>query len=388
MRILAMCGKGGVGKSTLAVTLALRAAALGQRTLLFSVDPAHSLSTLLEQPIGHEPTPIRDRLWAAELVSAEALEQDWADLRAYVQSLLESQGLEGRLGAELTRWPGVDEFAALLRLKQFYDSGQFDTLILDNAPTAFATRLLGLPPIFAWYAKQAVKLYERHGPQLLMMAPMLGSSLPLPGTPLIQRALALIEQLRDLPALLQDPAITSLRLVLTPDRLALEEARRAYQHWTLDGLNTDQVLLNRTLPASLGDPFFAARRTSEAAVRNEATAMFGLPVHDVPLVAEEPIGLAALERFAQAAWPEADPTAPRSTERAIALEPEGDHWLLSLKLPFVSAKDVDLAKFENELYITIGNHRRYLLLPEFTAALTPVKAKYAEGRLRVTLAQA
>ncbi|HEY9720696.1 MAG TPA: ArsA family ATPase, partial [Oscillatoriaceae cyanobacterium] len=316
MRIIAMCGKGGVGKSTLAASLALRAAALGQRTLLFSVDPAHSLGTMLGQPLGHEPAAICDRLWAAELESAQSLEHDWADLRAYVQSLLESQGYEGRLGAELTRWPGVDEFAALLRLKQFYDSGQFDTLILDNAPTAFAMRLLGLPPIFAWYAKQAVKLYERHGAQLLLMAPMLGGSLPLPGTPLIQRALSLIEQLRGLPAILQDPAITSLRLVLTPDRLALDEARRAYQHWTLDGLNVDAVLLNRTLPASLTDPFFASRRTSEAAIRGEAGTLFDLAVREVPLTAEEPIGLEALERFAAAAWPDSNPTAPLSDDRA------------------------------------------------------------------------
>jgi arsenite-transporting ATPase len=387
MRIIVMCGKGGVGKTTLAAALGVKAAQAGKRTLVFSVDPAHSLSLAMDAPLGPQPVSVGPNLWAAELEAIEEVDTNWADVRDYFSSLMQSQGLQDRLGGEISSLPGINEFAALVKLKQFYDSGRFDTIVLDNAPTGFALRLLSLPEIFAWYAKHAIRLYEKHGPQLMLMLPMFGASVPMPQPGLVGKAMGLVEQLKDLPLIFADPTRTSTRLVLTPDRLALEEAKKAYGYLSLYGLNADAVIVNGVLPDAVQDPFFAKRREAEQAVRAQARALFApLPVWEVPLQPHEATGLGALMALAASAWPEADPTAPLSHERAISITAQDGQLLVSIKLPFVASKDVDLAKFENELYITIGNHRRNLLLPPEARDMQPVKAKFTEGRLLVTLA--
>lgn len=388
MRLIVMCGKGGVGKSTLTAALGVKAAAAGQRTLVFSVDPAHSLALALDHPLGPHPIKVSEHLWGAELEAIEEIDANWSDVKDYFLTLMQSQGLDNRLGGELSGLPGISEFAALVKLKQYMDSAQFDTIILDNAPTGFALRLLSLPEIFNWYAKQALKLYERHGAQLLLLIPMVGASLPVPSSGVLTRARALAEQLKDLPLVIADPAITSMRLVMTPDMLALEEAKKTYSHLSLYGLNVDEVYLNQVLPDSVTDPFFADRRAGEAVVRQQAKELFApVPVREVPLQPQALVGLAALSRLAETTWPQGDPTAQQSHERAITFSEQGDQLIVGIKLPFVSSKDVDLAKFENELYITIGNHRRNLLLPPSAADMQPIKAKFSEGRLLVTLAR-
>lgn len=388
MRIILMCGKGGVGKSTLAAALAVRAAQQGTRTLLFSVDPAHSLGPVLGVPVGAEVVQVTTHLWATELEPVGGLVDQWADAKGYAESLLRSQGLEHPLGAELAMLPGVEEAAALTKLKAYADSGRFDAIVLDNAPTGFALRLLALPEIASWYAKHATRLYERYGAQLLLALPMLGATFPMPPQGLIGRSLGSVESLRELPRLLGDPAVTSAKLVLTPDQLGLAEAKNLYKWLSVYGLTADEAIVNQVLPATVHDPFFTAQKAREAAVVAEARAAFApLPLREVPRHPEDLVGLDALGALGAQLWPEGDALAPRSVDPAVKIEGADGEVRVAIKLPFVDPKAVDLAKFENELYITIGQHRRNLLLPAETAEMQPVKARFSEGKLLVTLAR-
>jgi arsenite-transporting ATPase len=388
MRIILMCGKGGVGKSTLAAALGARSAAVGQRTLVYSVDPAHSLAWTFDAPVGANPTALAPNLWAAELEALAVLDDQWGDMRSYLDGVIKSQGIQQGAGGELASLPGVHEFASMMKLKQYADSGQFDVIIVDHAPTAFALRLLSLPDVMGWYAKHGKRLWERYGAQLMLALPMIGANVPLPSGGMIGRALEGADQLRGLPALLADPAVTSARLVLTAEEPALEEARDLYAHLSLYGLTTDQVLVNRILPEAVQDPFFGKRRASEAKVRERARAEFApVGVVEVTMLDAEPRGVSALAAFGERAWPGSDATARQTQDLALRVSQEDEKVMVDIKLPFVAAKDVDLAKFENELYITIGQHRRNLVLPPETTDMQPVKAKFAEGRLLVTLAR-
>lgn len=388
MRIILVCGKGGVGKSGLAAALGVRAAEQGQRTLVYSVDPAHSLAWTFDQAVGTLPTPIAANLWAAELEALAVLDEQWGEVKTYVENVMRSQGLEQGVGKEVGGLPGVQEFAALVKLKQFADSEQFDVIVVDHAPTALALRLLTLPDAMSWYAQHGRRIWDRYGAQAMMYLPMLGASVPMPNNSLIGKVLELAEQLRGLPALLADPVRTSARLVLTADELALDEARDLYAHLSLYGITTDQVLINQVLPAEVSDPFFTPRREREKAIKERAHADFKpLHVHEVKLHAESPKGLAALGTLGHEAWPAPDVARRHTDDLALRISQEGGGVIVDIKLPFVAAKDVDLAKFESELYITIGQHRRILALPPEAADMQPVKAKFAEGRLLVTLAR-
>ncbi len=383
-----MCGKGGVGKSTLAAALAVRAAQQGARTLLFSVDPAHSLGPVLGVPVGAEMTALTPLLWATELEAVAGLTDQWNDAKAYAETLMRSQGLEHPLGAELAMLPGVEEAAALTKLKAYADSGQFDAIILDNAPTGFALRLLALPEIASWYAKHASRLYERYGAQLLMALPMLGATFPLPPHGMIGRSLGSVGSLRELPRLLTDPAVTSAKLVMTADQLGLAEAKNLYKWLSVYGLTVDEVIVNQVLPSAVQDPFFVGQKNREAAIIAESRQAFApLPLREVHRHPEELVGLEALGALGASLWPAGDALAPQSSDSALKIESVAGEVRVAIKLPFVEPKAVDLAKFENELYITIGQHRRNLLLPAETADMQPVKARFSEGKLLVTLAR-
>lgn len=387
MRIVLMCGKGGVGKSTLAAAIARRSAQAGARTLLFSVDPAHSLAPVLGQPIGGAMVQVAENFWATELEAVDGLSAQWAEGKAYVETLLKSQGVEHPLGGELAMLPGVEEAAALTRLKAFAESGQFDAIVLDNAPTGFALRLLALPEIAIWYAKHARRLFDRYGSQLMLLLPMLGGSVPLPHPTALSGSLNTLEQLEALPRMMGDPAITTAKVVMTPDQLGLAEARELYKWLSIYGVTVDELLVNQVLPDAVQDPFFAGQKAREAAIIDEATTSFApLPVRVIARQGDELAGLAAIEAFGSKVWPTGDPLAPRTTDRAVRIEAREGEVLVTIKLPFVPREAVDLAKFENELYITIGQHRRILLLPAETASMQPVKAKFSEGKLLVTLA--
>src|SRR5207247_5558679 len=147
MRVILFTGKGGVGKTTVAAATAVRAARAGQRTLVMSTDPAHSLGDSYEMAIGGEPTAIDDRLWAQQIDAQERLEENWREIQDYMVQLMNWAGTETIQAEELTVIPGLDEIFALIDVKNHVESGRYDAVIVDCAPTAETLRLLSLPEI-------------------------------------------------------------------------------------------------------------------------------------------------------------------------------------------------------------------------------------------------
>ncbi|MEB3221562.1 MAG: TRC40/GET3/ArsA family transport-energizing ATPase [Candidatus Sericytochromatia bacterium] len=387
MRVLMFCGKGGCGKSTLAAAAALRAAQEGARTLLLSVDPAHSLGTILGRPVGASPTAVAERLWAAELAPAEAVTGPWREGLAYVEQVLSSQLAVPPAGAELALLPGVAEAATLVTIEQHLRSGQFDAVVLDHAPTSFAVRLLALPQLGGGYGRKARTLYERHGAQLQLGLTMLGASVPPPPPGLPERALGLLEGLEALAGMLTDPATTSVRLVVPPEAPGLAESRYLYTWLSLYGLTVDEVLVNPLWPATVADPLVALWRQREAQVVDEVRQAFApLTITSVTRQVEALTGLEALLEFAAALWPARGVLPRRGTHAACEVTRDGGSLQVQVRLPFVPREAVDLAKHGDELYITVWGHQRIVRLPGDAAAMQPTRARFEDGSLIVTLA--
>src|SRR5215210_6352900 len=136
MRVILFTGKGGVGKTTVAAATAVRAARAGRRTLVMSTDPAHSLGDSFEAAIGGEPTVIDPGLWAQQIDAQERLEDNWREIQDYMIQLMNWAGTDTIQAEELTVLPGLDEIFALIDVKTHVDSGNYDMLVVDCAPTA------------------------------------------------------------------------------------------------------------------------------------------------------------------------------------------------------------------------------------------------------------
>ena len=382
MRVLLFTGKGGVGKTTTAAATAALAAARGRKTLVLSTDPAHSLADALGVPLGDEPTEVDTGLYALQVDTQAAFERSWGEVRSYLRDVLARSGTDEVQGAELTVLPGAEEVLALLELRAQVDSGRWDLVVVDCAPTGETLRLLALPEVLQWYVD---KVFPAHRRALRAVRPLLpgtaGATVPADGV------LAAVERLHrdlsDVRALLRADT-TSVRLVLTPEAVVVAEARRTLTSLALYGYAVDGLVVNRVFPAS-ADPFLAgwaaAQAEQLAAVRADAG---GLPVREQAYRPGEPVGLAALTDLGQALYGEDDPAAPgEPPPDALRVRRDGDGFVLTLSLPLAQRGQLDLARSGDELVLTLAGHRRLLALPSVLRRCTVSGAALADGVLDV-----
>ncbi len=381
MRVLMFTGKGGVGKTTTAAATAALAASRGTKVLVLSTDPAHSLADALRVPLTGEPVEIDAGLYAMQVDTQGAFERSWHDVQAYLRGLLARAGVDALQAEELTVLPGADEVLALLELRAQVQSGRFDLVVVDCAPTGETLRLLALPEVLAWYVE---KVFPAHRRALRAVRPLLGRADPtVPADGVLGAVERLHGELADVRALLTC-ATTSVRVVLTPEAVVVAEARRTLTSLALYGYRVDGLVANRVFPDS-DEPFLrgwvAAQAAQLEAVRADAG---GLPVLLSAYRPTEPVGLAALVDVGAQLYGDADPAADAGpAPDLLDVQPDGDGFVLSLALPLARRQDLGLSRSGDELVVTVGGHRRVLALPSLLRRCTVVGAGLVGERLRV-----
>ncbi|MDT7580405.1 MAG: arsenite/tail-anchored protein-transporting ATPase, partial [Pseudonocardiales bacterium] len=366
MRIVLFTGKGGVGKTTTASATALRLADRGVKTLLLSTDIAHSLADALAVPLTGEPTEVAPSLWAVQIDTQVRFERAWRDVQAFLVDMLARGGVDPITADELTVLPGVDEVLALLAVRDLAITGNWDALVVDCAPTAETLRLLALPGALTWYLRRVFPAQRRVAKTMRPIATMLGKGDVIPPDSLFDALLRLNDELAAVQALLGDPTVTTVRLVLTPEAVVAAEARRTFTALALYGYCVDLVVANRVFPA--GDDewrqgWARAQRTQLAAIRE---SFAGLPVRELAYRPAEPIGADALRDVADALYgelPGRDPAPPGSATELLRVDAEDGGFVLRMALPLARPASVDAARAGDDLVVTVDANRRVLTLP-------------------------
>ena len=392
MRIILYTGKGGVGKTTASTATALRLADRGLKTLLLSTDAAHSLADALGRPLGPEPVEVAAGLDAAQLDTQLRFETAWVELQEYLTQLLSQAGADAITAEELTVLPGIEEVLALLAVHELAGRGRWDAVVLDCAPTAETLRLLALPAALGWYLQRIFPLHRSLARGLRPLTGLLGRPGALPPDSVFAAVLALAEQLAELHGLLTDPAVCSVRLVLTPEAVVTAEARRTFTALALYGYQVDEVVVNRIFPDSADGSEW--QRSWVAAQRRQLTGIeesfAGLPLRRLAYRPSEPVGLPALRELADQLYgvlPGADPGAPAGLDPLLELSeladsgPDGARYQLSLRLPLAERGAVSASRSGDELVVTVAGHRRVLGLPSVLRRCEVTGGSAADGRL-------
>jgi len=383
MRIILYTGKGGVGKTSVAAATALRAAELGHKTIVISTDPAHSLADSLDQPLGAEPTPIIPNLWGQEVNIYHEIEAHWGTLQTYMASVLSWRGVEDLVAEELTALPGMEEMASLLRVNQYYDEGQFDTIIVDCAPTGETLRLLSFPDVARWYLQRIFPI-ERQAANIVrpIVRPLL--NIPFPDDEVFQAIQDLLLQLDRMRQILTQPAVSSVRLVLNPERMVIKEAQRTFTYLNLYGYHVDAVISNRYLPTAVTDHYFDSWKESQERYNLLVEECFApLPILRIPLFEQEVVGREMLRRMADALFDKDDPTRLYFQGKPHVVEKVKGGYLLSLPLPFADKSAIDLTRLGDELIVRIGNVKRNIILPRALATLEVQEARLEGSLLKI-----
>ncbi|SFW89928.1 ArsA family ATPase [Amycolatopsis australiensis] len=359
MRILLFTGKGGVGKTTLAAATGAALAARGRKTLVVSTDPAHSLGDAFGRPLGAEPSEVDTLLSGVQIDSRTLVDATWDRLRAELQAALAGAGLDTLDAEELTVLPGVDELLALTEVRRLAEDGPWETVVVDCGPTAETLRLLALPEAVSGYL---TRVFGRRV------------------TEPVRRLGAHLDGLR---ALLTEPSVTTVRLVLTPERVVVAEARRTLSSLALRGIAVDGLIANRLMPVpgiwrGGAASWLRTRREQQDAVLAELTAAGVAPLVRVEHRAVEPVGLPALLEIAGELYHGGDPLAGdgRPVTPLLRVRPAPDGYTLRVTIPLARDTEVDLARVDDDLAITVDGFRRLIALPE---SLRPCRITGAES---------
>jgi len=392
MRILLFTGKGGVGKTSLAAATGVRLAQMGRQVLVMSVDPAHSLadsfdlSTKLFHGQTSDPYQVTSGLDVQEVNIQKEIRRHWKEISSYVVSVLRTTGLSDVEAEELAILPGMEELSAMMYVNQYRRDGRYDVIVLDCAPTAESMRFVSMPTTLDWYMKHIFP-YQRSLLKAVRPIANRVSPVQLPSDSYFTNVQELFGKLAGVEELLEDAAVTSVRLATNPERMVLRETQRAFVYFSLHGLTVDTVIVNRILPLQVNDAYFTRWRRSQDEILREIEEYFApVTVKRVPLFTQEVLGRKRLEELAAILYPDGeDPAAVTRMEEPYSFVKEDGHYAVRVHLPFATKGEVGLFKKGDELVIEIGTLRRHIGLPASMAGLTPSRARLEHKLLTVEL---
>ncbi|MCG8347653.1 MAG: ArsA family ATPase [Chloroflexales bacterium] len=381
MRTLIFTGKGGVGKTSVAASTALRAADMGLRTLVMSTDPAHSLADSLdmEGPLGPGPVRLTPYLDALEVSIYHDIESNWGIVREHFSQLMAEQGVEGILADEMSILPGMEEAFPLIRIRQHKEADDYDLLVIDCAPTGETLRLLSAPETFKW----AIAMLR--GAERFLVKPLLRPMSKI--TPGLNKMVApsevyeaidnMFTQMEGVTSLLTDPHETSVRLVMNPEKMVIKESQRALTYLSMYGMTVDTVVVNKILPLDQDSGYLNHWKDIQQRYLQEVEHSFTpLPIYRVPYYAEEVVGLEKLRRMGVDIYGDTNPTAILYEQSPMDISKQSDGvYQVRLKLPFADVDQLDLFQNGDELVIQIGDFRRIMTLPTSLAGLEAGQAE-------------
>ena len=386
MRIILYTGKGGVGKSTIAAATAVRNANDGRRTLLVSSDLAHNVSDILDRPVGDHCALVSENLHALEVDILNEIKEHWDPIQEYLTDFLAYMGTDSVVAEEVALIPGVESIFLLTRILREIESERYDTVIVDCAPTGGTLRLLSLTDSAMSKFNSMLNL-ERQVLKLLrpVSRKVKGLREWIPEDRFYESMATVIGHIGRLGEILRDPACSTVRLVLNPDRIAIAESKRAYTYFALFGFPVDGIFINRIYPDELArgylGPWCKLQKQHLATIAQSFLDTRSFPI---PHLATEPIGLEQLDRLGRSIFGKRSPGDVLSPVRTISFERDGDTTVLRFTIPGLDLSSMSIARKDNELLISAGGHSRVFVMPDTLVNAEVEDASYRDNQLTVT----
>lgn len=362
-RIITFLGKGGVGKTTIAIAAAKRFASQGQRVLLATQEPGPAVGLLLGAALNPEPTHYEANLDIVQLQATALLEQSWEEIKKLEAQYLRTPFFKEVYGQELGVLPGMDTALVLNALREYDASNRYDVIVYDGTGDQTTLRMLGMPEVLSWYIRRFRQVFANSdlGKTVVpLLQPIAMAVLNVGWTgdifeqPATQQVNNLLDQGK---AALSDPNRVAAYLVTTPDEAAIATAKYLWGAAQQAGLTVGGVILNQADPAST---------LAEQFIPLPLSVVPNQPVNDwQPLVEALP----NFENADQLPHPVAVNVADRK---------------VSLFLPGFDRKQVKLTQYGPELTIEAGDQRRNVFLPPELQGKSVTGAKFQDGFLIIS----
>lgn len=381
MRIIIYTGKGGVGKTSMAAATAVRIAEDGKKVLVMSTDQAHSLGDSFDRRIGKVPVAITENLDAVEIDTVYESEKSWGNLKDYVKQLLTARGGGGIEAEELLVFPGLEELFSMFQILDVYESGVYDTIVVDCAPTGETLSLLKYPERLSEFIRRILPI-KKAATRTVGRVIEKTMKVPMPKDTVFDDIESLMERMKRLQRLLLDKETVSLRVVTTPEKIVISEAKRNFTCLYLYHYNVDAVIVNHVYPAEAMKGYFSKwTRQQEEALREIEESFSEVPRFYLELQQRELRTLEMLESVGTQIFSGCDPNDVLFQQKIYEVDIEEKK--LRIYLPFASKTELRLEQEKNELLVGVRNeNRRFPIPPEFVG-MEVAGAKFEEGYLTI-----
>ena len=362
-RMIIFTGKGGVGKTSIAAAHAVRSAREGCRTLLVSADMAHNLGDIFESTVGGTVKEVQEKLYLLELDPQQLMQQEFLQVNRALRDLLSGAGFSAARVDGSFPIPGFDMLFSLLKIAELFESGAYDRVLVDCAPTGETLALLKFPELLEWYME---KFYPVGKFVTRVLSPVAKAkyNVKLPSGKAMNEIGQLHRRLVELQELLKDGSRCSVRLVCIPEKMVVEETKRSYTHLSLYGYQVDGVYINRVLPALVDNPFLSHWREVQQQYLTELERVFtAYPVTRLPWYPEEVRGAEAIARLGTVLPETEELFRVRPHVEAERYETIDGGYRLLLRMPGVHEK-ISVNCRGMDLYIQLGTILRCVPLPD------------------------
>lgn len=383
MRIILYTGKGGVGKTSIAAATACKIASIGKKVLIISTDAAHSLSDSFNVKLGNEAIEIEKNLYGMEIDTVSENEKIWGGVKDYIKQLLTIKSGETIESEELLVFPGFEELVSLIKIKEINDEGNYDVLIVDCAPTGETMSLLKFPDLFKWWMDKIFPV-KRKGAKIAKPIVETTIKVPMPTEDVFDEIERLYKKIDDLYSIMQDKSKVSLRIVTTPEKIVVKEAKRNFSYLHLFNYNVDSIIINKTFPKESTEGYFEKwLDIQESSICDIQDSFKPIPIFKVELLDKELRGYATLLKVGSAIYKDLDPEKILFNEKIFEIKKEDELYTLSIKMPFVDKRELKLLQNGDEISIAIKNEKRNITVPKKLQGREVTGARYEEGKLNI-----
>lgn len=363
--LLTFLGKGGTGRTTIAIAAAKQLSRLGQRVLLVGQDPTPAFGLLLGASVGSDPSVIEANFQAVQLQSTVLLERNWDEVKKLEAQYLRSPIINNVYGQELSVLPGMDSALALNAIREYENSNKYDVIIYDGDGNQASLRMLGMAEVLSWYIRRFRKVVE-DSDVWKSVSPFIQ---PITSTVLnvswtgdnfapeqTKQATNILEQGK---AALADPNRVAAYLVTSDNPIAIATAKYLWGGAQQVGLTVGGTILNQVL-----------RSDTDATAAEFAP----LPLSTIPIRTNtdwQPL-MDALPDFKQTSLAPKPITIDLQTRE------------VRLFLPGFDKKQVRLTQSGPEVTIDAGDQRRNILLPPALSGQAVKGAKFHNSYLTIS----
>jgi arsenite-transporting ATPase len=297
-RLIMTGGKGGVGKTTCASSIAVRMASQGKNTLIISSDPTPSLSDIFEQKVGDKETRIKgiDGLTALEITSEIVLKRWKKKFGPEIYEVISSfLPVDYEIIDYIGTAPGIEEEYMLDFIMELVESGRYDIVVWDTAPAGHTLQLLDVPNLFITHLTAAMRVYMGFTDYMKKVQEVTKRA------PSKRSIFDIIKSWQDLSLrvvdFIKDPKNTEFVLVTIPEALGVKQSERIIQTFDKYGLSVNFLVVNNVIK-TIDSKFLESRKKMQGEYLDYLYGQYSkrLNILEIPLAPNE---IKGLERIRQ-----------------------------------------------------------------------------------------